>query len=687
MNGFRRPILIAAVFLVLLGWGSAYADVVLVPDALTLNTGLPSGDMVLTYTGGGLTNVAGYSVEVTWNSALATANFVRPDNGPFNGAVTFFVVNLGAGHVRIDAAIGGADPGFASGELAKMTFTKAAGVAGSSSVDLTIVNLRDPLNDDVAGGVAVDGSLTVEDEGAPTVTDVLIANDTLGHTDDFVKNTDGLTVTATVTDNDPGFGAANIEADLTGLGGGASVTPDTYVGTVATWAVSSAVCSPADGTVTVTVTATDAGTNSANDNDTITADNTAPTALSGAGVLPGHEQLHLSWADFSGNDANPLGVEFRYTVWGDYPFYDAAAPSYPADNLDGALALQVTSGLTADWPVTTRDIYYVAGFVYDMVLQYGPAGAGNFGRATNYWLGDVDGPSGADGIVDVVNDITRLGDTYGLPDTDGGYDEFCDVGPTDTRSPRGVPLPNNDHEVGFEDMMVFALNYSVVTPSTKSSPGGTPVLAWEKVGETTWALSLMDRGGDLQGLNLKAELPGGVSGTLTAGSLLADQESPVLLRNIPRNGIDAGLALFGQGAGFNGTGELVRVTLSEPVEALEILVTARDAENKDLDVELGTADTNDLPSAASFAQNYPNPFNPRTTLAFELPQARRVNLTIYAMDGTRVRTLVDGMRKAGRHQVTWDGRDESGREMAAGAYFARIAADDFSQIRKMVLLK
>ena len=495
------------------------------------------------------------------------------------------------------------------------------------------------------------------------------------------------TVTANVADDDIGFGAANIEADLTGLGGGAAVPPDTYVAPVATWAVSSAVCTPADGTVTVTVTATDASTNTSNGSDEVTADNTAPTPLSGLTVLPGHEQLHLSWTDISGNDANSLGVEFRYSAWGDYPTYDTAAPPYPLDNSDADLAVQVTSGAAVDWAVAGRDIYYLAGFVYDMVLQYSTAGAGNQGRATNYWLGDVDGPSGVDGIVDVAYDITSLGNTYGLPDSDGGYDVLCDVGPTDTGSPRGVPLPNNDHEIAFEDMMVFALNYSVVTPSTKSSPGGTPALAWERVGETTWALSLLEMGGDLQGLNLRAELPGGVDCTVAAGSILANQPVPVFLRNIPRNGIDTGLALFGQGAGFSGTGELVRVTLSQPVDDLEVVVTARDADNKDLGVELGTVNPSAVPTAASFAQNYPNPFNPRTTLTFELPQDRVVNLTIYAMDGTRVRTLVDGVREAGRHQVTWDGRDDAGRDVATGAYFARVAADDFNQIRKMVLLR
>ena len=134
----------------------------------------------------------------------------------------------------------------------------------------------------------------------------------------------------------------------------------------------------------------------------------------------------------------------------------------------------------------------------------------------------------------------------------------------------------------------------------------------------------MDKGGDLQGLNLRAEMPDGVQCTVTAGDLLAEQEVPVFLRNIPQHGVDAGLALFGRGAGFSGSGELVRVTLSKPVDDLQAVVTARDADNKDLGVEVGTDNPSAVPTVASFSQNYPNPFNPRTTLAFELPDERQV---------------------------------------------------------------
>ena len=686
MKQSRNVAWLVVTVLVLMAVPAVQAQIVCNPNPLTLNETTASGDVALNYAGGGSANVAGYSLDVEWDNTVATATFARPATGAFSGAITFFVLDIAPGHVRIDAAIGGADPGITAGDLCTMTLTAVAATVGTTDITLTIGNVRDPLNVDVTGVTVVNGLVEV-DTGAPVVSAVLIANDTLAHTDDFVKDTDAITVTANVTDDDPGFGAADISADLTALGGGAAVAPDTYVAPLATWAVASVVSTPVDGSLTVTITAVDANSNTSTGTDTITADNTAPTSLVGAVVLPGHEQLHLSWTDIAANDTNPMGVAFRQVAWGDYPAFDTVAPTYPADHTAGTLAIEATNGTTVDWPMTTRDIYYVAGFVYDMVLHYSAAGVDNTGRATNYWLGDV---SGADGEVDVINDITQLANTYGLLDTDGGYDAFCDVGPTDTGSTRGIPQPNDDHMIAFEDMMVFALNYSVVSPGGKSraqGTGGTPNLAWSPVSETEWALSLTSGGGDLQGLKIRADLPQDVTCTVATGTLTDDQDTPAFLRNIPRHGLDAGLALFGQEASFAGSGELLRVTFSEPVTEIKINVTARDRQNQDLAVQMSGDGAAAIPARLEFSQNFPNPFNPQTQLSFALPQDTWVRLVVYDVGGSRIRTLVEGLRVAGPHQVVWDGRDDAGRSVATGNYFALIRAGEDQEIRKMVLLK
>jgi FlgD Ig-like domain len=86
-------------------------------------------------------------------------------------------------------------------------------------------------------------------------------------------------------------------------------------------------------------------------------------------------------------------------------------------------------------------------------------------------------------------------------------------------------------------------------------------------------------------------------------------------------------------------------------------------------------------------QNVPNPFNPETTIRFSLPAGERVALAVYSTNGALVRTLVDGVQPAGSHDVTWDGRDASGRPVSSGVYFYRLSAGKFNETRKMVLLK
>ena len=60
---------------------------------------------------------------------------------------------------------------------------------------------------------------------------------------------------------------------------------------------------------------------------------------------------------------------------------------------------------------------------------------------------------------------------------------------------------------------------------------------------------------------------------------------------------------------------------------------------------------------------------------------------MFDVAGRLVRTLVDGQRSAGYHEVMWDGRDGAGRGMASGAYYYRIDADGYTDTRKMTLVK
>ncbi len=91
--------------------------------------------------------------------------------------------------------------------------------------------------------------------------------------------------------------------------------------------------------------------------------------------------------------------------------------------------------------------------------------------------------------------------------------------------------------------------------------------------------------------------------------------------------------------------------------------------------------------ANSLSQNYPNPFNPSTTIAFAVAAESHVNVSIYDAQGTRVRTLVDEQRAGGEYRVRWDGRTDRGTAAASGVYFYRLKAGDFTDTRRMVLLR
>ena len=94
-----------------------------------------------------------------------------------------------------------------------------------------------------------------------------------------------------------------------------------------------------------------------------------------------------------------------------------------------------------------------------------------------------------------------------------------------------------------------------------------------------------------------------------------------------------------------------------------------------------------LPLAAALHQNFPNPFNPSTEIRFDIPTARTVQLRVYNQLGQTVRTLVDNRMKAGSYRIKWDGKTEAGNNVSSGVYFYSLEAGEYSQIRKMTLVK
>jgi hypothetical protein len=95
----------------------------------------------------------------------------------------------------------------------------------------------------------------------------------------------------------------------------------------------------------------------------------------------------------------------------------------------------------------------------------------------------------------------------------------------------------------------------------------------------------------------------------------------------------------------------------------------------------------ELPKEFALLQNYPNPFNPGTKINYQLPAAEQVSLGIYNVLGQKIRTLVNEFQQAGSYDVYWDGKDETGKAMPVGIYIYKLQAGDFSDMKKMQLVK
>lgn len=82
------------------------------------------------------------------------------------------------------------------------------------------------------------------------------------------------------------------------------------------------------------------------------------------------------------------------------------------------------------------------------------------------------------------------------------------------------------------------------------------------------------------------------------------------------------------------------------------------------------------------SQNFPNPFNPSTEIRYHIPKLGLVKLKIYDVLGREVEMLVNENQTAGSHKVTFNST-----KLASGVYFYKIYVGDFSEIKKMTLVK
>jgi hypothetical protein len=686
-------------------------NVVFVPDPQYFTTG-QAKTLTVRYLGGASGPLFSWKIRVYgWTGSIVDATAADVSAGTLFSSF-FLKQDTGGDEITITGSLVGNDPG-TTGPCDLFTVTFHAASQGECHPQFDVQYFRDRNFNNLTGIVPDAGDLIV-DATTPAVSPVALTNVTLtGITNDYCKNGDVLGLTATVTDaGDPFFGTANITADLSQLvPASAPVHPTSWnVGThVATWANFTVTNAAAVETgKTVTVTATDGAGNIASGSDAIILDNIKPTAVTAASAAPGHKKVTLAWTN--GSDGYPDGVEIRYNVWQGSPYWlyqFTADPGYPPNQTAGtALWTGTGIGFEHSFANYDRGIYEYTIVARDMARNYSVPVAGSKARATNYWLGDVapytyPSTPAYDGYVGTA-DISALGNTYYSTSN-----MECDVARFgNPNNPRGIPAP--DGAVDFEDLMIFALNFGVVAPTTvppfavpSVSSGGAVALSIQLPdvmspgSEFEARVMLTDETGATQGARFVVAYDPNVLEYLGSqpGSLVQGIQNsffmPVMVEGQP----DISAAALGEGLTFGHSGELAKLRFRCAREGTISLalqdVVARNARNEDL--LAGSSDVVEipvevkLPAEVFLRTAQPNPFVGTTTMSYGLPKAAAVKLAVYDVSGRLVRVLADGMQTAGEHPMMWDGRDGVGNRVSSGLYLYRLETKAKTITRKVIV--
>ncbi len=356
----------------------------------------------------------------------------------------------------------------------------------------------------------------------------------------------------------------------------------------------------------------------------------------------------------------------------------------------------VTASGQTDAP-GTRDYWYYVAYARDACGAVGPVSNLTSGTL-DYHLGDVtDGVTAGQGDNSVTTaDLSLLGSHYGASGATLVGFEYLDVGPTTDNSTNG--RPTTDSKLDFEDLVLYALNYTPHVSATKV-PGMTPATAnMIQLGRPTEVTAGEDfdvtlnlsGSGNLQALSVALRWNAGVAQPtgVTTGELLAAQGGVMFS---PAAGA-ADAALLGPGQGMTGTGVVATVhfhatATGDPGVDVDHL-QGRDGSNQAVTIAIGTPlAVGSIVRATDLQPVIPNPSQGHATVAYSLAKDGPVDLSVYSVDGRRVKTLAHGSQSAGEYRLTWNGTDDRGATLGAGIYYVRLEALNMKKTRIISLVR
>ncbi|MCK4548165.1 MAG: T9SS type A sorting domain-containing protein, partial [Candidatus Eisenbacteria sp.] len=275
-------------------------------------------------------------------------------------------------------------------------------------------------------------------------------------------------------------------------------------------------------------------------------------------------------------------------------------------------------------------------------------------------------------------------------------------GPTDDGSRLGIPTV--DDQIQFEDMMIFAMNFNVVSPTgmppvvqlAGRPEAGPPVLRLESTEMAkgmTVSLCLGGNTAEVKAVSMVLTYDPEILEMVSVTPTLADQ---VLFeyREAQPGEVWVDLAALGTDVAIQGSGEIAQITFDVKSDG-DMNIRFAEADLRGVSNGRLSSSTEGLafdfrsstPSVTELAGAWPNPFNPTTSIQYNLRHAEHVTLQIYDAQGRLVRTLVNETMNAGRYSTVWNGRDNNGVEVSSGTYFVRMHTSRYESTSKVVMLK
>jgi len=318
---------------------------------------------------------------------------------------------------------------------------------------------------------------------------------------------------------------------------------------------------------------------------------------------------------------------------------------------------------------------------------------GDFGRLVD----DIPSGERGDGKIDFT-DLLLFAGAYWSERNDDFYLTKYDIGPTD-ESGSYFAMPSSDGVIDFEDLVIFAIGYyrsaDGLLPKEMIQPLRIVVHEIQEQGSSVVVpLGFEGIVDDVRAISLELGVPASAltfTGAVAAGEL--DQEMGFLASREIDGKIQLDAAVIRSPFSQEGIFAYLhfdRRDSFDPESVGFISAIARNSFNMDIPVEVSRYSDGQhprMPLTFNLSQNYPNPFNPGTTIEYQLPEDIHVHVVVYNVLGEKIAELVREHQESGYYAVKWDGMTLNNTPAPSGMYIYRMQAGDYTETRRMMLLK